>query len=53
MQVRKFMVTVVLRPPFTAGAQLLFEAEAFQNADGLAAAPYCPVPARNVTVTVK
>jgi hypothetical protein len=40
-------------PRNNAGANVLFGATFFQNGDGLAAAPYCHLPARDVGLAVK
>jgi hypothetical protein len=49
-----FRVRLQLTPSFTITARdLRFQSQIFQNAYGLAAAPYCPVPARDAVVSVK
>ena len=50
---RAFRVKLVLTPPFNASTDLSFQAEVFQNADGLAVAPYCPLSARDVRLSIR
>jgi hypothetical protein len=50
-----FKVKATLARPFigASAGSLRFRAQVFQNAVGPAAAPYCPVPAREAVVSVK
>jgi len=52
-KLRTFKVKVRLTPPFTDTAGMRFQGEVFQNAYGLAGAPYCLLPASDAVVNVK
>jgi hypothetical protein len=48
-------IKVRVDPPFANATTtgLLFRSEVFQNAENLAAAPYCSMPAHDVAVVIK